>query len=136
MIKAFVGILFAGFVSAIILEKVARLDSTAEVLFSFPICVRYGKGLSNHEGKFLRDSGEFERLHSDRSAGISPRYSPFPVLEFRLVNQRSHVSGGEIINARVNVVATTIKRDDADDDSGVTVRDWETVRLVALKKIK
>lgn len=47
---------------------------------------------------------------------------PCPILEFRMVNELSATDGGEILNASVNVVATTVN----DDEDAASARDWQT----------
>lgn len=44
-LEAFVGVLFASFVGAIVFAKVSRAQSFAQVLFSDPIVIRYGSGV-------------------------------------------------------------------------------------------
>lgn len=108
-IEAFVGVLFAGVLAAILVGKVARVQSVAQVRFSDPICVRFGSGVME-----CMDDDDDE----DLCAGDSPtevgegdatlNEIPCPVLEFRIVNELSEEKGGEIVNASIVVVATTL----------------------------
>lgn len=92
--ESFVGILFASFCGAIVFGKVARTRSHAQVTFSDPIVVRYGKGLDDDADS---DSGSEEE-------GISRL--PCPVLEFRVINRLHSTRGGELMDATMNVVAS------------------------------
>merc|ERR1740139_1250603 len=44
-VESFVGVLYAGFVGAIMFGKIVRLQSHAQVIFSDPIVIRYGSGV-------------------------------------------------------------------------------------------
>jgi hypothetical protein len=101
-IEAFVGLLFVGFMSAILFGKVGRIQSFATVDFSDPIVVRYGTGVMD---------GDWNDAQSEPSAEIgvsNTKHCPFPILEFRCHNRMHSERGGEILNARVNVVAAVL----------------------------
>lgn len=106
-VEAFVGILFGGVTGAIIFSKIARIQSIAQVTWSHPICVRYGTGVmvptrsNDVEGNLVSDD-------EDDDEDTDAIQLPCPILEFRLVNDMSNQAGGEIMNASVNVVATTL----------------------------
>lgn len=89
------GLLFASFTGAIVFGKVARTRSQAQVTFSDPIVVRYGKGVE-------------EELHDDSSSEEDEEKDMLkcPVLEFRIVNRMASIKGGEIMDAEIKVVAS------------------------------
>jgi hypothetical protein len=89
------GVLYSGFCGAILFGKVLRIQSQAQVIFSDPICVRYGTGVIENEQD--EETAKF----------------PCPVLEFRIVNRLFNELGGEIMDATLNVVAN-IDADDSD----------------------
>ena len=85
--ESFVGVIYVGFIGAIIFGKVLRIHSRAQVEFSDPIVVRYGSGIAN----------DFQ-ISEDGMI-------PCPVLEFRVVNKMYDEVGGEIMDANMNCVA-------------------------------
>jgi len=122
-LEAFVGILFGGFIGAIVFGKVSRIQSVAQVIFSDPIVVRYGAGIENFEddedeeeddaaateskteeeqkGEFTQGMGDKEPTKPKKIKRI-----PCPILELRLVNTMHSKKGGEIMDATLNVVAS------------------------------
>jgi hypothetical protein len=96
--EAFIGLLFASMCGAIIFIKVARVQSFAQVIFSDPVCIRYGTGVRAENDDDGNDSGD----GSDEGDGDIP----CPVLEFRVANRMHSVAGGEIIDATIHVVAS------------------------------
>ena len=92
-LEALIGVLYSGFCGAILFGKVLRIQSHAQVTFSDPIVVRYGRGVVASD---------------EESVELS-----CPVLEFRIVNRLFNEPGGEILDASLNVVAN-IDADDAD----------------------
>jgi hypothetical protein len=98
-LEAFVGILFASFCGAILFAKVARIQSFAQVLFSDPIVIRYGTGVMVEP-----DDASDEDGSSSMDTDIVQ--IPCPVLEFRIVNRLHSTTGGEIIDASINIVAS------------------------------
>ena len=66
-LEAFVGILFASFCLAIIVAKVTRVQSVAQVQFSDPIVIRYGTGLLLPED----DDEEEEKEEQEKVDSIS-----------------------------------------------------------------
>jgi len=109
------------------LEKVSRINSEAEIIFSYPICVRYGKGLTRLEGNIRENKNRQDAERRDSNRATDLQRSPCPILEFRVVNKQSNVKGGEIINASVNVVATTV----SSKDDSVSPHDWASVSVPA-----
>lgn len=89
------GVIFSGFCGAILFGKILRIQSTAQVVFSDPLVIRYGAGVS----------GEYDVTSTAGDDGKSP----CPVLEFRIVNKRYGDIGGEILDATLNVVAVAHK---------------------------
>lgn len=115
--EAFVGIVYTGFCGAMLFAKVLRIQSHAQVMFSDPLLIRYGSGAesddllqpesySDDEGKNLARS----KLGIG-SRGLKKRKIPLPFLEFRVVNRNGDQPGGEIIDARLNVVASVDAQD-------------------------
>eukprot|EP00980_Cylindrotheca_fusiformis_P003302 scaffold743_cov117-Cylindrotheca_fusiformis.AAC.21 len=103
-LESFIGVLYSGFCGAILFGKVLRIQSHAQVEFSDPIVVRYGIGVDVAE--------ESDDEDEEESTGI-PRI-PCPVLEFRVVNKLFALTGGEIMDGSLNVVAN-IDANDVDD---------------------
>jgi hypothetical protein len=102
-LEAFYGMLFGSICFAILFARIGRAQSYAQVLFSDPIVIRFGRGVLVDGG-----SEEFEpedESSDDTSGGESDRI-PCPVLEFRLVNRMYGVVGGEIMDATMNVIAS------------------------------
>lgn len=91
------GVLYSGFCGAILFGKVLRIQSQAQVIFSDPLLIRYGNGVSDNDG--------VDEEADDKVA--------CPVLEFRIVNRLFNEVGGEIMDAILNVVAN-IDADDTD----------------------
>jgi len=85
-VEAFVGILYGGFVGAIMFGKIVRLQSHAQVIFSDPIVIRYGSGVPDE---------------IDCEKG----FMPCPILEFRCINKLHDKDGGEVFDATLNCVA-------------------------------
>jgi hypothetical protein len=90
-------VLYSGFCGAILFGKILRIQSQAQVIFSDPMVVRFGSGVT------------VDQLDSDTDASKIP----CPVLEFRIVNRLFSEDGGEIMDATLNVVAN-IGTDDGD----------------------
>ena len=95
--QSFVGVQFAGVAAAVMIGKVARIQSIAQVRFSVPLCVRFGTG--------AMDPGAEEEC-----AGLT--CLPCPILEFRIINMLSGEKGGEIVNASVTVIASIVEDDE------------------------
>merc|ERR1739838_771236 len=97
---AFLGVIYAGFCSAILFAKFSHLLGRAHVAFSSTIVIQY--------------NGEHEQHDTDRtsadSSGVcfsgiksTPSHSnSFPVAEFRIINTRANELGCEIIDAKVS----------------------------------
>lgn len=95
-LEAFVGVLFTAVCGAIIFSKITRVQSYANVVFSTPIVVKYGSGLELVDDDFEEE----EEV-------------PFPIVEFRIINQ-NRCGGGEILNACVKCVASVDEQQASD----------------------
>jgi hypothetical protein len=114
--EAFAGVLYAGFCTAVLFAKVIRSQSQAQVYFSDPLVVRFGKeelslGNIKHQGNIPQrtiplaepaDVETGETLASIKESVIIEEHGdynlniPCPSLEFRLVNRLHDVDDGEI----------------------------------------
>ena len=113
--ESFLGVLFGGFASAIIIGKIARFQSIAHILFSDNICVKYGTAAALDADDEDDDDAIFAGTGGLQNEG-SPSNNdsnqhPFPVLEFRMINVLARERGGEILNAHVTVVASVLFND-------------------------
>jgi hypothetical protein len=108
--ESFVGVLFNGVAAAIIIGKIARVQSIAQVRFSHPICIRYGAAVMEHTTA-PPGPGEDE----DGPAADGSRGWPCPIFEFRIINMMSGERGNAILNATVSVVASILDNDDESD---------------------
>lgn len=102
-LESLIGVLYSGFCGAILFGKVLRIQSHAQVIFSDPLLLRYGSGVSKN----------YEDANGDVSSDEETNRAPCPVLEFRIVNRLFNEPGGEIMDATINVVAN-INANDAD----------------------
>jgi hypothetical protein len=91
------------FCGAILFGKVLRIQSHAQVIFSDPIVIRYGSG--------VQPSDDDDNNNDDDEGSV--KKLPCPVLEFRVVNRLFNETGGEIMDATLNVVAN-VDANDAD----------------------
>jgi len=102
--EAFVGVLYAGFCGAILFGKVIRSQSQAQVFFSDPIVIRFGKKeLAGHgdEDNAAATTGDEETgggnlVTINEGSKDKEHNIPCPSLEFRLVNRLHDVNAGEI----------------------------------------
>lgn len=90
----FVVVLFYGadIMPAILFGKVLRIQSQAQVIFSDPIVIRFGSGVSDVDG------GRAAEASTDTEKKI-----PCPVLEFRIANRLFNEVGGEIMDGRYHM---------------------------------
>lgn len=125
---AFIGVIFASQTAAILYGKLMRMLAKAHVTFSSTLCIQYGKGNDRaavNDGQMnLRASvatGLLSKLNSkdmsslmsaddsDRSGGgpfrshseSSADDDDFPVIEFRIINDRANFEGSEIWDAQI-----------------------------------
>jgi hypothetical protein len=101
--EGFVGVLFASICSAIFFAKVSRIQNFAQVDFSEIICVRYGFGVKDDDDVHGMSRRKDTEDMQDQEGTVK---LPCPILEFRLVNRMHNIPGGEIVDSRVNVVAS------------------------------
>lgn len=111
-IEAILGMAFVSMCSGLFYAKLTRLLGEAQVTFSSTLCVQYGKGLvdSGNRYKPLSDESykQYVRQNSDPSVRNDDEkvYNPFPVLEFRVVNNRANMTRGknEIFDAEISAI--------------------------------
>lgn len=103
-LESLVGVLYSGFCGAILFGKVLRIQSHAQVIFSDPLVIRYGSGLTHG----AHDDDDKDKDDDDEEA--DPKI-PCPVLEFRIVNRLYNEIGGEIMDATLNCVANVDSND-------------------------
>jgi hypothetical protein len=111
-LEGFFGVLIASLCSAIFFAKVSRIQSFAQVDFSDVVCIRFGHGLNDETpiGNNPTVATTFATHMEDESSStinveMDTKF-PCPILEFRLVNRMHNIPGGEIVDARINVVAS------------------------------
>ena len=113
--ESFLGVLFGGFASAIIIGKMGRFQSIAHIHFSDKICIKYGTAAALDDDDDDDDVTNVEIIdqHSDISSPNAEESNnhPFPVLEFRMINLLARERGGEILNAHVTVVVSVLYND-------------------------
>jgi len=101
--EAFMGVVYADFCATILFGKVLRTQNNAQVFFSDPIVVRFGKKeLVEEETKqeYDEELGGLIMANQNDDEDI-----PCPSLEFRLVNCLHGVPSGEIVEAKLDCVA-------------------------------
>ena len=74
-IESFIGVLFGGFVGAIIYSKIDRVQSLAQVEFSHPMVIRYGSGVDSNWGETEADS---KQEAADNAAAKENSLPPTP----------------------------------------------------------
>ena len=108
-VEAILGMAFVSICSGLFYAKLLRLLGRATVTFSSTLCVQYGKGV---EGL---DSGSGE-------VGGGAAFHPFPVIEFRIVNNRANHAPGknEIWDAEVTaIVELSLDNDPQEHSTGL-----------------
>jgi len=117
--EAFLGVVYAGIFTAVLFAKVLRTQNHAQVFFSDPIVVRYGKAelcndRNNVSVKETAKEGMDEELgggeggeEGSYSSLMMPdnKNTPCPSLEFRLVNRLHDTFSSQIVNAKLSCVA-------------------------------
>ena len=106
--ESFVGVLFASLMGAILMGKIARVQSFAPTTFSDPIVVRYGSGLLPSPTDDHTESSSVKSTDSNKQI-------PCPIMEFRIVNRMWSAGGGEIMNCKLNVVASILESDASEE---------------------
>lgn len=114
------GVLYAGFCGAILFGKVLRTQNNAQVYFSDPIVIRFGKmelsdsinsGRSNDALEGTKEEHDEELGGKEGNGNLAVENEeekdqiPCPSLEFRLVNRLHGVPAGEIVEAKLDCVA-------------------------------
>ncbi len=114
-IEAIMGMGFVSMCSGIFYAKLLRFIGSAPVTFSSTLCVQYGKGLTDtaymSDSSFNTGEGE-EPEGNGYYLGIPPSsfghkgFNPYPVLEFRIVNNRANCPPGknDIWDAQINAI--------------------------------
>ena len=105
-VEAFIGVLFGSFCGAIMFGKVARVRSIAQVEFSDALVVRYGRGVLVEDSDMADDRSAKSASDSSTNASCNLLELPCPVLEFRIANQMYAITGGEIMDCTLNIVAS------------------------------
>ncbi len=115
-IEAIMGMGFVSMCSGVFYAKLLRFIGSAPVTFSSTLCVQYGKGLSDRahnmsDSSFNKsdlDDVEDEepderRFRYTPPSFVDKSFNPFPVIEFRIVNNRANCPTGknEIWDAQV-----------------------------------
>jgi hypothetical protein len=108
--------MFSGFCGAILFGKVQRMQSDALVVFSDPMVIRFGHGVSCDCSTAVNCDEE-----------LKDGDVPFPVLEFRIVNQLWDEVGAEILDASITVVANVDEVTDSYESSSSSRLDQEEV---------
>lgn len=126
---ALTGVLFGGFVGAIIFAKVTRITQRASVVFSEALLIQYGSGVDEGSQWGSRiNIGNPTNLVAEHPRETD-KPSPFPVLEFCIANELHDVAGGEIIQAVMDAAILSYKKDLNDDEDGKAI----TKSLTALR---
>jgi len=120
---AFTGVLFGSTTAAIMYSKLMRLLAQAHVTFSSTLCVQYGRGAEGGTVRYgqlnFRASlsvQAYKKLtatlltedsqRNGDSADESPAGSEdgYPVIEFRMMNDRANHEGSEIWDAQISAI--------------------------------
>lgn len=149
-IEAILGMAFVSMCSGLFYAKLLRLLAKAPVTFSSTLCVQYGKGLDVGSGNnrktikskksrslFNFDDGAIEESDSEdededtmgkmpfgrrRNPSLDNVFHPFPVIEFRIVNNRANHTPGknEIWDCDVTaIVQLSIENDPHENQEGL-----------------
>ena len=138
-IEAILGMAFVSICSGLFYAKLTRLLGEAPVTFSSTLCIQYGKGLIDAGNRYkpLTDESynSYVKQNSD-SQTIDDNekvYVPYPVLEFRVVNNRANVTKGQnaIFDAEISVMVQISLGNDSnaqrDGSDGELPSRWTTV---------
>ena len=114
--EAYLGVLFAGFCTAILFRKVLRSQNLAQVFFSDPIVVRFGKAeLSNRE---WRDNGR-STSKGDMSSSVWRRDDNQTIMmtvDENKEDRRHHDEELGVGRTGSTLIAVTRVKDDDDND--------------------
>mmetsp|Transcript_22273 Transcript_22273/g.40014 ORF Transcript_22273/g.40014 Transcript_22273/m.40014 type:complete len:619 (+) Transcript_22273:141-1997(+) len=132
--EAILGMAFVSMCSGLFYAKLFKLLGRATVTFSSTLCVQYGEGLKAEKtGRFSYRTNFYAGVDAGNEAGGEeggstsrrPRtiqedtFHPFPVIEFRIVNNRANHAPGknEIWDAEVTAVVQLSMENDPHEDS-------------------
>ena len=101
--ESLIGILFISYAGAIMYVKLIQFQSNAQVAFSTVLLVRYGAGV---EAGDVYDDISVDSEQEEKDLQAARKKSPFPIVVFRMINLLNSTKNGEIVNARVNTMAT------------------------------
>jgi hypothetical protein len=106
--ESFVGVVYASLCAALMFAKVGRVQSFAQLTFSDPMVIRYGKALMTTDGS--PDDDDYDDDDNCHTSGdgmivMNDQRIPCPVLEFRIFNRLDSITGGEIMDATLNMTA-------------------------------
>ena len=113
-LESFVGVLFASFCGAVIVGKMTRAKSTASIRYSQRMVLRFGTGVMYTDDDDDRCSDADDKPVSDYEK--SRTRFPCPVLEFRVANSLFGNDDGEITNAKISVVGSTLADKDKEKE--------------------
>jgi len=127
---AFVGVLFASTTAAIMYSKLMRLLAQAHITFSSTLCIQYGKGNEGSTVRFgqlnfrasvapalLEQFSATDLLADDGEESPSGSEDGFPVIEFRMINDRANFEGSEIWDAQIRGIVQ-LHKEPASDTNG------------------
>lgn len=127
---------FVSMCSGLFYAKLTRLLGEAQVTFSSTLCVQYGKGLIDAGNRFkplnydsYKDYVKQVSDPTDNDDDNEEVYVPFPVLEFRVINNRANMTHGqnEIFDAEITaMVQISLGNDSAvgGDENGALPSRW------------
>jgi len=122
---AFIGVLFASTTAAIMYSKLMRLLAKAHVTFSSTLCVQYGKGNEGSTVRFgqlnfrasvapamiMKNFSASDLLEDEDEDSPSGSDDGFPVIEFRMINDRANFEGSEIWDAQIRGIVQLHKEE-------------------------
>jgi len=112
--EAILGMAFVSMCSGLFYAKLLRLLGRAPVTFSSTLCVQYGQGLAVPKAGALTERSK-QTISEDT-------FNPFPVMEFRIVNNRANHAPGknEIWDAEVTaIVQLSLENDPHENSEGM-----------------
>mmetsp|Transcript_12058 Transcript_12058/g.22954 ORF Transcript_12058/g.22954 Transcript_12058/m.22954 type:complete len:722 (+) Transcript_12058:1342-3507(+) len=139
---AFVGVLFASTTAAIMYSKLMRLLAKAHVTFSSTLCVQFGKGNEGSTVRFgqlnfrasvapasmMKQFSASDLMDDDDDKKDSPGGSEdgFPVIEFRMINDRANNEGSEIWDAQIRGIVQLHKEQSSENNHNHSAKDKST----------
>lgn len=135
-IEAILGMAFVSMCSGLFYAKLTRLLGVAPVTFSSTLCIQYGKGLIDAGNRYkpLTDESYKNYVKQNSEPSINGEddeevYVPFPVLEFRVVNNRANITHGqnEIFDAECTAMVQISLGNDSvveGDENGALPSRW------------